>query len=1049
MKHPNQAVKGGAMPTQQRSKPVTIPTACTALLSLLLLIITMGTPALAQEKKKGIRGLVENEKGEAMEGVSVELKNDSAGIRRSAVTNKAGVFTFENPGVKGPYVFTISHVGYITQSIRKQKLDPQKEEALYIILKEASDALDLVIVSYGKQRRQDVTGSIVQMNASDVEDMPVGQFAQQLQGKVAGVQVGQNNGQPGRGLEFRIRGAASLSSGNQPLFVVDGIPITGSINNINPSEIETFTILKDASASALYGSRAANGVVLITTKHARPGDAKVEINGNFGIQAIPMKGRPQMMTAREFAEFQNEYYQDKLKYEGNASLSPVYQNPEQYGEGTNWFETLTRNAPIHNYDITVSSATERSSSTVIAGYQDQEGVVINTGTKLFSLRLNQDFSFGNNKLKMGFGIAPSYRIDHNNRLGTEGVNGLIEKIVEASPLIAPVDENGNMPLFVNSPGMVSNVNPYAIFMKTKDDYKTTRILGNAYINYEFIRGLTLKTNLALDKGAETRNRFAPASISTTNVATGLSSSVDNYSWTAEATLNYTKTFLHDHRIEALAGYSIQKFEQESNSVSGTGFVSDDVPWISTATAISDGSSNTTAYSLLSAIGRLNYSFRGTYLLSAAIRRDGSSRFGSARKYGNFPSVSAGWILSNESFMRSVNFINFLKLRASYGITGNNNIGNFPSVSQIAPYNYVLDGALVPGSTISTLGNVELAWERNKQLDIGLDLSLLNDRLTFTYDYYHKLSDGLIQNRPIPRASGFSTITSNVGELEFHGHEFGLSAVVLKGPLKWNAQFNISFDRNKIKSLVSPGFIRRNNTISSDYWRNQVGHSLGEFYGFVFEGLYKDQHDLENSARYGTSSDVGTIKMKDVVEDGVINDFDRTFIGNPNPDFLFGSSHFLSYKNFDLSVVIAGSYGGQIINPSKWAYLTNLDGARMLIAAVKDRWRSPENPGSGVYPRTKTGTTALGRSVNTQWLEDGSYLSVKNITLGYNIPVKNNVLLKRLRVYGTVQHAFIFTKYTGINPEISLDGLNGTSPGIDENAYPVPRVFAIGISASFK
>lgn len=1051
MKHPNQAVTGEAMPLpQRRNLNIKCPSHLSFFSILLLLLTFFSLPALSQEKKKGIRGLVENEKGEAMEGVSVELKNDSAGIKRSTVTNKAGVFTFENPGVKGPYVFTISHIGFVTQAVRKQNLDPQKDEALYIILKEASAALDLVIVSYGKQRRQDVTGSIAQLDASDGKDMPVGQFAQQLQGKVAGVQVGQNNGQPGRGMEFRIRGAASLSSGNQPLFVVDGIPITGSINNINPSEIETFTILKDASASSLYGSRAANGVVLITTKHARPGDAKIELNSFFGIQAIPQKGRPRMMTAREFAQFQNEYYQDRVKYENfTGALAPEYQNPERYGEGTNWFETLTRTAPIQNYDLIVSSATERFSSTVIAGYQDQQGVMLNTGTKLFSLRLNQDFNFSNSKLKIGFGIAPSYRIDHNTRLGTEGVGGLIEKVVEASPLIAPVDANGNMPLYVHSPGMVANVNPYAQFLKTKDDYKTTRILGNAYLNYEIMKGLTVKTNIALDKGAETRNRFAPASISTTSVATGLSNSVDNYSWTAEALLNYVKNFSRDHRIEALAGYAVQKFEQEGNSVTGTGFASDEVEWISTATSISAGSSNTAEYSLLSVIGRLNYSYKGTYLLSAALRNDGSSRFGSARRVGDFPSVSVGWILSNEKFMEKIGFVDFLKLRASYGITGNNNIGNYPSIAQIASYNYVLNGVLVPGSTLSTLGNIELAWERNKQFDIGLDLTVLNGRLSFTYDYYRKVSDGLIQDRPVPRSSGFTTITSNVGELEFSGHEFGINALILKGPLKWNAQFNMSFDRNKIKALVSPGFIRRNNTISSDYWRNQVGHPLGAFYGFVFEGLYKDEHDLANSPKYGTSSAVGTIKMKDVVADGVINDFDRTFIGDPNPDFLFGSTHNLSYKNFDLSVSIAGSYGGQIINPSKWAYLTNLDGARMLLAAVKDRWRSPENPGSGIYPRTLTGTTAIGRSVNSQWLEDGSYLSVKNITLGYNIGIRNSAVLKNLRVYGSVQHALILTRYTGINPEISLDGLNGTSQGIDENAYPVPRVFAIGISAFFK
>jgi TonB-linked SusC/RagA family outer membrane protein len=1020
-------------------------------LPLFLFFLLFSLSLQAQEKKTGIKGLVENEKGEALEGVSVELKNEAAQLQRTTITNKSGVFTFDNPGVKGPYIFTLTHVGYAKQVVRKEHVDPQKEEALYIILKDDSSSLDLVVVSYGRQRRKEVTGSIAQINASESKDMPVGQFAQQLQGKVAGVQVAQNSGQPGRGMEFRIRGAASLTTSNQPLFVVDGIPITGSINNINPSEIETFTILKDASASSLYGSRAANGVVLITTKHAKAGDARVEVNSYYGVQAIPQKGRPRMMTAREFAEFQNEYYQDRVKYEGyTGALAPEYQNPERYGEGTNWFNTLTRNAPIQNYDVLISSATERSSSAVMAGYFDQQGVVLNTGTKLFSLRLNQDFNFYNNRVKVGFGIAPSYRIDHNNRLTTEGVGGLIEKVVEASPLIAPVDQNGNMPLYVNSPGMVANVNPYAQFVKTKDDYKTTRILGNAYLNYEMVKGLMLKTNFALDKGAETRNRFSPASISTTSVATGLSSSVDNYSWTAEAWLNYTKTFWNDHHIEALAGYAVQQFEQESNSVTGTNFASDDVEWVSAATSISAGGSNTTAYSLLSSIARLNYNYKGTYLLSGAFRSDGSSRFGSARKYGSFPSISAGWVVSNENFMTNVKPVSFLKVRASYGITGNNQIGNYPSISQITPSNYVFNGVLVPGATISTLGNTELAWERNKQFDMGLDLSLFNDRISFTYDYYHKLSDGLIQDRPIPRASGFATITANVGELEFWGHEFTVSADVFsRSKVKWNTRFNISFDRNKIKSLVAPGFIRRNNTITSDYYRNQVGHSLGEFYGFIFDGLYKDANDLANSAKYGSSSDIGTIKMVDVVKDGVINDFDRTFIGNPNPDFMFGFNNSLSYANFDLSISVAGSYGGQILNPSKWAYLTNLDGARMLLAAVKDRWRSPENPGSGVYPRTKTGTTALGRSVNSQWLEDGSYLSMKNITLGYTVGLKNNLMLKSLRIYASVQHAFILTSYTGINPEISLNGLDGTSIGIDENAYPVPRVFAIGFSASFK
>ena len=599
--------------------------------------------------------------------------------------------------------------------------------------------------------------------------------------------------------------------------------------------------------------------------------------------------------------------------------------------------------------------------------------------------------------------------------------------------------------------MVSYINPLAILKLSIDDYRTTRILGNAFFNYDFLPGLSLKTNLAVDKGAESRNQFTPSTI-TTSVASGISSSVDNYSWTAEANLYYTKTFLKDHHLEALVGYSAQKFDQINNSITGTGFPSDNVPYISAATSISAGSGGSTQYSLLSNIGRLNYNYKGKYLLSGAIGRDGSSRFGANRKYGNFPSVSAGWIVSDEGFMKGIKIINLLKARVSYGITGNNNFSNYTAIANLGEMNYVLNGALVPGQTITSLGNSELGWERNKQFDIGFDIALLNNRISITYDYYHKISDGLIQDRQIPRASGFTSIKYNIGEFEFWGHEIGLSTINLTGKLKWNTNLNVSFDRNMINSLVSPGFIRRNNTITSDYYRQQVGHHLGEFYGFIYEGLYKDAEDLANSAQYGSKSAVGTIKMRDINNDGVIDDVnDRTFIGDPTPDFMFGLTNEFRYNNFDLNIVMAGSVGGKILTPGKWAYMTNLDGSRMILADAMNVWRSEENPGSGIYPSTKIGTTALGRSVNSQWIENGSYLTAKNISLGYTIKLRNNNLaMKNLRIYGSIQQAFILTRYSGMNPEISVSGLDAAKGvGIDENAYPVPRTFSVGFTVTFK
>lgn len=719
--------------------------------SILFICLLYTTQSFGQQRDR-VSGRVTDDRNDPVPGVAVFVKGTQTGTS----TNADGAYSLNVPAHA---VLVFRSLGYQTVEI-----EVRGQSAINAKLIPTATGLQEVTVSYGKQRQREVTGSVAQVSAEGLQDMPVNQFAQQLQGKVAGVQVSQSSGQPGRGVEFRIRGAASLFASNQPLFVVDGMPLTGSINNINPAEIESYSVLKDASATALYGSRAANGVVLITTKHARPGEASIQLNSNYGIQTIPSERVPKVMDAQGFARFMKERYEDRVKYEGfTGALDAVYQNPDQYGAGTNWYKLLTRTAPFQNYDLTVQSARERSSSTVVAGYQEQQGVLINTGTKLFSLRINQDLTLSNNKLKMGFNVAPSYRLDHNNRLSTDGVGGLFERIFEASPLLSPYNDDGTYRRDTYSPGMVAYINPLAQFNLTNDDYKTTRILANAFLNYEFLKGLSFKTNVGVDKGNETRQYFQSGIVtSTAGQTTGTSSSVDNGSYTAEANLVYNKTFLKDHTIEALAGYSAQRFSQTSNGLTGLGFANDEIPYLSQASIISSGSSNYSAYSLLSTIGRLNYSYKGRYLLQGAIRRDGSSRFGADRRYGNFPSVSAGWIVSDEKFMQNLNIVDLFKIRASYGITGNNFFGNYDAQATLGTYYYDYNNVITSGQTINRLQNSQLRWERNKQFDIGFELAILKNRISLTYDYYHKISDGMIQSRPIPKSSGFSTILDNVG-----------------------------------------------------------------------------------------------------------------------------------------------------------------------------------------------------------------------------------------------------------------------------------------------
>lgn len=1026
---------------------------CYRLICLITLTLFTLSEAFSQDGSGVIKGRVADETG-PLPQASIVLK----GTKYATSTNADGSYSLRVPA--GRYTVSASYVGYNAVEKAIDVLAGREQTADFTL--SGSVQLNEVTVSYGKQKSREVTGSVATVSAAGLQDMPVGQFAQQLQGKVAGVQVSQSSGQPGRGVEFRIRGAASFYANNQPLFVVDGLPITGSINNINPTEIESYSILKDASATALYGSRAANGVVLITTKHAKNGESKIEFSSNYGIQKIPTGKLPRPMNAFEFATFMNERMQDAAKYEPTLTFSAdyhaAYDNPSQYGVGTNWFELLTRSAPIQSYDLTIQSGREKSSSTVVVGFQDQQGVVLNTGTKLFSARFNQDLTLSNGKLKLGFNVAPSYRLDHNNRLSTDGVGGLFERFFEASPLIAPYNPDGTYTRNVASAGMVTYINPLATLMLTKDDWKTTRILGNAYLNYEVLPGLMLKANVGTDKGMETRQYFQSGQVTgTAGQTTGTSYSTDNGSYTAEATAVYTKTLAKNHNFELLGGYSIQEYSSTGNTLTGLGFASDDITYLSAATSLT-GSSSAGAYRLLSAFSRLNYNYKGKYLLSALIRRDGSSRFGVNKQFGSFPSISAGWNISDEDFMKNVKVVQQLKLRASYGITGNNFFGNYDAQATIGNYYYDFNGVITQGSTINRLSNSELRWERNKQFDIGLDFALLNNRINVSYDYYHKISDGLIQQRQIPRASGFTQILYNVGEIEFWGHELAISSTNTTGKLKWNTSFNVSLDRNLIKNLVDPGFIRRNNTVTSDYFRQEIGHHLGEFYGFVYLGLYKDAADLASSAKYlattanpNGSSDVGTIKVADINGDGVIDDVnDRTYIGDPTPTFSGGLTNNFTYGNWDLNIHMTYSVGGDLLNAAKWAYQTNMDGSRLPLAAAADRWRSPENPGSGVYPRTKTGTTAIGRSVNTQWIEDGSYLAVKNISLGYKFGFKNNLMVKNLRVFASVQQAFTITGFTGLNPEVNLTGLDPTlGIGVNEEAYAVPRTFSIGLSAVFR
>lgn len=1008
---------------------------------LMLLLPTFG--AFAQEQIT-VQGTVRDDRG-TVPGVSILIQNTKQGTK----TDAAGKYQLEvDRGAK--LIFTA--IGY------RDTIITATNSPLNVTLQVEAKALDEVVISYGTQQRKEVTGAIAQIDASEMKDVPVGQFSQKLQGRIPGVQISQTTGRPGQGMAVRVRGSASMNAGSTPLYVVDGQPITGDIANINPDEIESFSVLKDASATALYGSRAANGVILVTTKKGKGDGVHVSLSSYGGLQYVPQRGRPDVMNAREFAQWQKEFYEDKIKYEnwvnpatGVAEIPDDYKNPEQYGEGTDWYDVLLRQgAPIQNYSLSVTANSEKFSTAVTGGYFNQQGVVVNTGYQRYSFRANNQFR-PNDKLTLGFNIAPTLQLDHNTTTNTDGQRQVIDGAFITSPISPAINPDGSLPITTNTFGMFPNPNWYRVMKEKLDNRKRTRILGNVYGEYQILEGLKFKTSANVDVEAFTQQVFASSTsggglfVAPPQPANGAYNTQTYYSWLNENVLTYNKT-IGDHTFDLLAGYTTQKYRQENSGINKTDFPSDDIPWLSAGATVTNGSSSTTAWSLESLIGRLNYSFKGRYLLSAALRGDGSSRFGSDKKWGSFPSVSLGWIASEENFLKANEKVSFLKLRASYGLVGNNNIGDYRSIAMMGTTNYVINGSLTQGLSITSLGNPILSWETTKQLDVGLELGLLHDRISLVYDYYHKKTDGMLYPVELPRASGFSSVWTNIGAFKFWGHEIGISSKNLTGTLKWSTDLNITVNRNEVLQLGTNDTPIGGFADQGDYNRTAVGHPIGQFYGYVYDGVYMTQEEFDSQPKH-ESSDIGTVRMKDLNNDGVIDNNDRTFIGDPNPDFIFGLTNNFRYKDWDLSFLIAGSVGGETMDAT-YENVENIDGVFNMRKEMKDVWRSPENPGNGEVPRTLTGTTALFRFTNSRWVFSSTYVSLRNITLGKNFAIRDNNYIKNIRAYLSIQEALMLTKYPGMNPEVSARGDNPLQLGIDQTAYPVPRTFTVGINVGF-
>ncbi|MHA4740228.1 SusC/RagA family TonB-linked outer membrane protein [Dyadobacter sp. MSC1_007] len=1025
-----------------------------------------------------IKGRITDDSGAGLPGVSIVLKSTTTGT----VSDADGNYSLTVPNSGGTLIF--SSVGYLTQEV-------PLGAATSVNIKLATDSkalAEIVVVGYGSQLKKEITGAVQTVKSEELKDIPVSQVTQKLQGRLAGVQINQTTGKPGQGMSVRIRGQVSVTAGSDPLYVIDGFPITGTIGQMNPDEIEDITILKDAASTSLYGSRAANGVVLITTKRGKAGQTSVGFNAYYGFQKVPQKGRIEMLTAEEFAQFKKEMFEDE-----NKVVPAEFQNPSQYaGKDNDWYDALLRTAPIQSYNLTISSNKENMRTSLVAGVFNQKGVVINNNYKRYSLRMNTEYDVSS-KVKIGFNVAPQFVYDNTPRTDGDRGTGVLFNALHTWPVMPIRDANGQLTKFNTFPGSTGNIFNYPNWVRAAEELtnetKINKLLGNTYLQYTPIKGLTLKSTLNVEMESNKFFFFNPSTAtSAINVpipttAVSIRQNFQNFSWLNENLATYNHSFNGNHNFELLGGFTQQKFRQEFDRVTANTYTDDRLPTIQGALNIDRAGafnvngisgSNTfngvNAWSLMSYISRLTYNYKGKYLFTAAVRADGSSRFGSENRWGTFPSLSAGWVVSDENFLQSVRQVSFAKLRASYGVIGNNNIGNYTQYALINnTTNAVFGSNVATGANVTSLSNANLGWETTKQFDMGLDLGLFNDRIQFIYDFYTKRTTNLLYAVQVPQEAGFTNYNDNIGEIKFWGHEFSFTSRNLDGRLKWTTNANISFNRNKVMELA-PGIDR----VYGSFHITQVGQPFGQFYGLVKEGFYMSKEELATSPIIPGRSAVGTIKLKDVNGDGVITNGgdkdDRTIIGSPFPKFTYGLTNTFSYKNWDMSITGSGSYGNQL-----WVrhlYSTaNLDGVFNMVAGAKDRFRVKNGPnpitgvqeaqtvitpGKGMYGATNNGGNYTGIErdwASSHFLADASYFTLKNITLGYNLGAVNK-FFKSARLYASIQQVYVFTKYWGgPNPETSAQGDGqgdggNLSQGIDLSNYPVPRTWTLGVNLNF-
>ncbi|MCD8178477.1 MAG: TonB-dependent receptor [Tannerellaceae bacterium] len=1022
--------------------------------------IARNQQAINQQAKKTITGKIIDAHGEAVIGANVMEKDTHNGT----ISDFDGQFTLQVPDEA---FIRISYIGYLPREI------PVKGRTNFsIVLQEDKQTLeDVVVVGYGTLKKIDLTGSVSTINQQMISNVQAATLDQKMIGQVAGVQIQQLSGAPGAGTSVKIRGSGSLGAGNEPLYVIDGMPYSSTMNQqtnpllfINPDDIETITILKDASSTTIYGSRGANGVIMVTTKKGTAGKTQINYSMNVGFQQVPQKGRPQMLNQRQFAELQRDRIDLAVRKQENREPTPE-DYPEEYrdlesltGKGTDWYDMLLQTALKQEHTVSISHGSEDTRTFFSPGYMNQEGVIRHTGLERYSAKLNVDNQFG--KVLINASLQPVY-INQKIANTNSGRSDVIGIALWANPVLSPYDEKGNLIEYLTSPQNRYHtawgfVNPLYMLENTIRTQQEVRNLGSSFVEWEIIDGLKVKTSINTIFAGSRSTRYTPGSVGgENNPPSGLGKSSNyqehSFNWLWETTLNYQKRF-KSHSINALVGYSRQRHTGKGMSIDAGPYPNDLIETINAAQEISSWDESVGKWSMISYIGRLNYSFRDKYLFTATFRSDGSSRFGVNNRFAFFPSFAGGWRISEENFLKENKYISNLKLRVSYGKSGNNNIGNYQHLPTIISGSYVFNNTEVSAPYVG-LSNPYLGWEESGQIDLDIDLSLFQNRLALIVDLYNRKSNNMLINDVIPTITGFSSQIANKGSVRNRGLEIDLSGSPVRSTFVWEAGVSISFNRNKVLSTnANNDRILSGNVDGRSSHITEVGKPIGQFFRFVSDGIYTAE-DLANPdvAKYPTAYE-GAVKYLDLDGDGTITEIlDYTAIGNPHPDFIFGIRNSFYYKNFDLSIIANGQYGGKVVNGLRMS-TDNLQGFFNVGAEWANRWRSPENPGDGIHAGVVAQTPSLGHRLNSLWIEDATYLRIANITFGYTIPqqlVRKTKFISQVRASCSIQNVATFTGYSGANPESKQNGIDNTlAPGLDMTSYPLARTVTFSLQIGF-